>query len=312
MLIWVLPVALLGQAVDSARAELLKRNPTAAKRILDDALKQDGKNAEAHYLLGMIFLRRDMLDADAAEDEMDAAIDLDPNNADYYYGLGAALGTKAQNTNPLKQAWLAPKIKSAFEKAVALNPKHLQAHVGLADFYQMAPGIMGGSNSKAWKEADIVLGLDEFTGRSKRAQMFLRDKKVSDAEKEWKALTANLPNEWRGWKRLGNFYLTNERAEESIAPFQKFVELRPDTADSYDSLAKGFLGMKEYDTAIVNAKKALDLDQKFVNGIYTLAEAHVQKGQKLEACEYYRQALMLDTNTDRRKNTEKTLARLQQ
>jgi Tfp pilus assembly protein PilF len=312
LLTCLLPVALLGQAVDSARAELRKGNAKEAKTILEDALKKDGKNAEAHYALGLIFLRRDMLDADAAEDEMDEAIELNPNNADYYFGLGAALGTKAQNTNPLKQAWLAPKVKSAFENAVALNPKHLQAHLGLADFYQMAPGIMGGSNTKAWQEADIALSLDEYQGRAKRAQMFLRDKKVSEAEGEWKTLTTNLPNEWRAWKRLGYFYISNGRADESIAPFQRFVQLRPDTADSYDSLAEGFLAKKDYDTAIANAKKALELDQKFVNALYTLAGAHEQKGQKLDAREYYQQALALDTNVDRRKNTEKTLARLQQ
>ncbi|MGH2567727.1 MAG: tetratricopeptide repeat protein, partial [Bacteroidota bacterium] len=288
--------AAVAQTVDDARAELRKGNPVEAKRQLETILNKDKNSAEAHYWLGMTLLRRETLDADEAADHMEEAVDLNPNNADYQYGLGAALGTKAQNSNPLKQAWLAPKIKSAFEKAVVLNPKHLQARAGLADFYQMAPGIMGGDDEKAWKEADAILAMDEFMGRAQRARMFQRDKKAVEAEAEWKTLTANLPNEWRAWKNLGYFYLRTNRPDESLTPFRKYVELRPDTADSYDSLAEGFLQKKEYEQAIANLNKALSLDQNFVASMHRLAQTYELLGQKKEAREAYQRVLALDTN----------------
>ncbi len=241
----------VAQSVDDTRAALNKGNNVDAKGILEEILKKDKKNADAHYWLGLALLRRDILDADAAVDHMEEAVDLNPNNADYQYGLGAALGTKARDANLLKKAWLAPKIKSAFEKAVALNPKHIQAHIGLADFYQQAPGIMGGDNEKAWKQADAILA------------------------------------------------------------FQKYVELRPDTTDSYDSLAEGFLQKKDYDQAIVNLKKALTLDENFLPSIHRLALTYELKGQKKEAREAYQRVLAIDTNQDRRKNVEKKLKELQ-
>lgn len=293
------------QSIDDAKAELRKGNSLEAKKILEALLKQDTKNAEAHYWIGLTLLRRELLDADEAVDHMEEAVDLNPNNADYRYGLGAALGTKAQNSNFLKQAWLAPKIKSAFEKAVALNLKHLQARAGLANFYQMAPGIMGGDDEKAWKEADAILALDEFPGRLQRAQMFMRDKKMKEAEAEYKILTANLPKDWRGWKRLGYFYIVNKRPDESIPPFQKYVELRPDTADAYDNLAEGFLQKKDFDQAIANLNKALAMDQNFLPSIRRLAQAYELKGQKKEAWEAYQRMLALDTNQESRKNIEK-------
>ncbi len=301
----------VAQSLDEAKAELRKGNSAEAKRILEGLLKQDTKNAEAHYWIGLTLLRREILDADEAVDHMEEAVDLNPNNADYQYGLGAALGTKAQSSNFLKQAWLAPKIKSAFEKAVALNPRHVQARAGLANFYQMAPGIMGGDNEKAWKEADAILRLDELMGRIQRAQMFMRDKKMKEAEAEYKLLTTNLPDDWRSWKRLGYFYIADKRPDESIQPFQKYVELRPDTADAYDSLAEGFVQKKDFDQAIVNLNKALAMDQNFLPSIRRLAQAYELKGQKKEAREAYQRMLALDTNQESRKNIEKKLKELQ-
>jgi len=300
------------QSVDDARAELRQGNSAEARKILEAALKSDNKNAEAHYWLGMTYLRRDVLDLDEAVDHMEEAVELNPMNADYQYGLGAALGRKAQDSNPLKQAWLAPQIKSAFLKAVELNPNHVNARGGLADFYQMAPGIMGGDDEKAWEQAEAILALDEFSGRAKRALMFLRDGKVNEAEQELKTLTHNLPDEWRGYKNLGYFYLGTKKApEEAVPQFQKYVELRPDTADSYDSLAEGLLGIKNYDQAIVHLKKALSLDPNFLPSLRRLAGAYESKGQKKEARELYQKAMAMDSNPDRRKEIEKKLKELQ-
>ncbi|HEY4612514.1 MAG TPA: tetratricopeptide repeat protein [Bacteroidota bacterium] len=299
------------QTVDDARSELRKGNPAEAKRQLEALLKNDAKNAEAHYWLGITLLRREVLDLDEAVDHMEEAVDLNPDNADYHYGLGAALGTKAQSANPLKQAWLAPQIKNAFAKAVELNPNHINARGGLADFYQMAPGIMGGDDEKAWEQADAILKLDEFTGRAKRALMFSRDKKVDEAEKELKTLTTNLPKDWRGWKSLGYFYIRNNRPAECIVPFQNYVDLRPDTADSFDSLAEGQVQNKDYEQATANLKKALALDENFIASVSRLAHVYELKGQKKEAREAYQRALTLVTNPERRTDIEKKLKELQ-
>jgi len=42
----------------------------------------------------------------------------------------------------IKQAFLAPKVKNAFKRAVELNPQNAQAHIALAEFYLIAPSIV--------------------------------------------------------------------------------------------------------------------------------------------------------------------------
>jgi len=282
-----------------------------AKAIFENVLKQDDKNAEAHYRLGMILLTRQYRNEDDAVDHMEAAVDLSPGVANYQYGLGAAYGTKAQNAGVIKQAMLAPKIKKAFEKAVELNPKLVEARIGLAQYYWRAPGIMGGDMEKAWKEADAVIALDEIRGRSFKAGMLVSEKKTTEATAEIRTLTSNRPTEWRAWRTAGFFYMQNQMTAEAIASFEKYTTMRPDTAQSFQLLAQAYLQKKDPDKALELAKKSLSLDSNFGSAISVTAQAYELKGQKKEAREQYQRMLSMDLSQDQRKNIEKKVNELQ-
>lgn len=58
-------------------------------------------------------------------------------------------GTIAGQANILRQGMLAPKMKAAWEKAIALDSKNLGARLSLIQFYTQAPSLMGGSMDKA-------------------------------------------------------------------------------------------------------------------------------------------------------------------
>ncbi|MCX6143756.1 MAG: tetratricopeptide repeat protein [Ignavibacteriales bacterium] len=113
-----LPLCASAQSVEDGIALFNKGKFAEAKTTFESVLKQNDKNAEAHYRLGLILITRRFLDADEAVDHMEQAVEINSMNADYQYGLGAALGVKAQNAGVIKQAFLAPKVKGAFEKAV--------------------------------------------------------------------------------------------------------------------------------------------------------------------------------------------------
>src|SRR5438034_5761868 len=87
-------------------------------------------------------------DIDAAVDLLEKAVAQSPNSAEAHYWLGSAYGAKAQRGGMFGAAMLAGKVKEQFEKAVALNPKFVDARVGLVDFYAVAPGFMGGDFDK--------------------------------------------------------------------------------------------------------------------------------------------------------------------
>jgi tetratricopeptide (TPR) repeat protein len=214
---------------------------------------------------------------------------------------------KAQNAGIIKQAFLAPKIKNAFQRAVELNPNHIQARLGLAQYYMIAPSLMGGDETAGWKQIDEVVKLDQLQGRTARAGFLLRAKKNDEAENEYKILAVSLANDWRLWHRYGYFCMRMERYDDAIGHFKKYVELRPDTADSYHSLAEALFKKGSIDLAIVNLNKSLSLDKEYIPSIISLGEAYQAKGQKKEAKETYQRAIASAQNEYYKKQAETKL-----
>jgi len=306
----LMAIELQAQTIDEGVAFIQSGKFAEARKVFEQIIEKDDKNAEAHFQLGQIFLNRAYAErnVDEAVDQLEKAVDLNPNNADYQYGYGAALGEKAQHAGVIKQAFLAPKIKNAFKRAVELNPQHVRARIGLAQYYIMAPSIMGGDEEEGWRQLDEAIKINELEGRFVKASMLARAKKSNEANEEYKTLVASKPKEWRAWKAYGNFCLRNERFDEAIKLFQKYVELRPDTADSFHSLGQGFLKKGDTEHAITMFRKAFELDKKYLSSLEYMGDAYQMKGQKKEAKEMYQAVLgHNDLNDSYRKKVENKL-----
>ncbi len=158
------------QSLEEGIALFNKGKLGEAKSAFEAVLKQNESNAEAHYRLGLVFMSRQYRNEDDAVDHMERAVEMNPVSAEYQYGLGAAYGTKAQHAGVIKQAFLAPKVKKAFEKAVELNPKLVEAHVGLAQYYWRAAGFFYLQNQMT---GDALASFEKYTAmRPDTAQSF--------------------------------------------------------------------------------------------------------------------------------------------
>src|SRR3982750_4798012 len=82
---------------------------------------------------GRAALNRD--DTDAAVSLLEKAVAQSPNSAEAHYYLGGAYGAKAQQGGMFGAMSIAGKVKEEFEKAVALNPRYVDARFGLVEFY---------------------------------------------------------------------------------------------------------------------------------------------------------------------------------
>jgi tetratricopeptide (TPR) repeat protein len=310
-LLFAIPFSLRAQTVEEGIALSGNGRLEEAKKVFEAVITIDEKNAEAHYRLGRILLTRSLRNEDEAIEQMERAVDIDPANADYQYGLGAAYGLKAQNAGVLKQVFLAPKVKKAFERAVALNPRHIEARAGLAQYYFRAPGIMGGDMEKAWMEADTMITLDEVRGRAFKARLYESEKKSREAEEEYKTLLAHQPKNWQAWQAAGGYYLRRGQPDDAIPCFERYTQLRPDTAHSFYLLAWAYLQKKDADRALAAVKKSFALDADYAPGFNVLAQAYELKGEKKEARENYQRMLKSDLGPEQRKNIEKKIKELE-
>lgn len=87
-----------------------------------------------------------------------------PKTANYYYKYGGALGMKAKSVNKFKALGMIDEVEESFLTAAKLDPKHIDARWALVILYIELPGIIGGSEKKAQKYADELMGLSKVDG----------------------------------------------------------------------------------------------------------------------------------------------------
>lgn len=267
-----------------------------AKTFLQKLYKQDKKNPEINYYLGVIALRSG--EYDEAIDYLDDAISLDEQNHKYYLMLGNAYGVKAQNAGMVKAMLVVSKIKSNYEKAVELKADYIPARFALFQFYLIAPGVMGGDKDKALENARQTFQLDKDMGHAMLASYYLQaDKNYEAAETELNLISAvdssnanyrqirslniNLLNS------LGYHYLNSNDKQKSRRYFALSIRKAPEIANSYDSMGDYFTAEAKYDSALVYYEKALKINPKFNAAKFNKAQTLENLGQKWEARKIY-------------------------
>jgi tetratricopeptide (TPR) repeat protein len=290
----IITTAFAAAQVDSTGIKLISdRKYAEAQSFFETAVQKNKKDAESHYYLSLALtgLQR----YDDAQDQVEEAIDINENVAKYHLVRGQILGQKAMTANVFSQGLLAPKIKNAFLRASELDPSNIEARQALYNYYVMAPGIMGGSEEKAFEQANAVVKLNPYRGYILLANYYNRIKKDTiEAEKHFKKAIASDPERGGGYKQLAYLYMNKKMFPEAYAQMQRYVDLEPKNPDSYDSYADVLKAEQKYDQAIEKYLYALSVDKAFSPSIFSLAECYELKGQKQKAKETYQWYLSVD------------------
>jgi tetratricopeptide (TPR) repeat protein len=188
----VAPCAYGATPVEQATALLVAKDPAAAAAITA-LVKAQPDSAEAHILMARLQLRQGK--ADDAIDSAEEAVDLDPGSAQAHYWLGNAYGSRIGQVGMLSQAMMAPKLRDAFERAVALDPNLNDARGSLVDFYLQAPAVAGGSVEKARAQTQELLKRDPPRGQFALGRIAMYEKKPAEAAKAFAAASAAKPDD---------------------------------------------------------------------------------------------------------------------
>ena len=149
---------------------------------------------------------------------------LQPDEANYYYKYGGALGMKAKEVNKFKALGMIDEIKSSFEKAIILDPKHKESRWALVLLYVQLPGIIGGSEAKAVAYSNELMRLSPLEGYLSKGyieEYFGRNKKA-----ELNYIKAfELTNSKLAFQKLYNLYLykmkNSDKAKQLKEQFEK-------------------------------------------------------------------------------------------
>jgi hypothetical protein len=109
-----------------------------------------------------------------------------PNNANYQYKYGGALGMKAKSSNKFVALGLVDSIENAFLNATTLDKKHIESRWALVMFYIEIPAIIGGSEEKAQKYAKELMNISKVDGYLAKAYIDVYFKRYTNAEFNYK------------------------------------------------------------------------------------------------------------------------------
>ena len=244
-----------------------------ARDLLEDIVDEDESNAQAHFYLGRSNMA--LREFDDASENFEEAVELEVGNAEYHFWLAQAYAGDAQNSSFISAAFIAPKIKDEFAKTIEIDPSHIGGHVGLANFHLNAPGIVGGDIDEVPKVLESLIKLDEKRGRFLLVNYHMKKENYDSVETQIKSLEDKFGED----KDFASFYnsygyllLQHEKYQEALVYFKKQVDLRPDNANSYDSLGDGYRALGNLEEAAVNYRKALEIDPNFEASINNLEE----------------------------------------
>jgi len=183
-----------------------------AVRVLQQQVSLHPADAESFNLLCRAYFMAD--DWDPALEACQRAASLAPQSSMYQLWLGRVYGEKADHSSIFSAPGLAKQARSAFERAVQLDPGNWEARADLGEFYAEAPGIVGGGKDKARAQADALMRINPAMGHWVLARVAEKDKQPDVAEREYRAEIAASHSGARAWLDLAGFLRHEKRYEE--------------------------------------------------------------------------------------------------
>jgi tetratricopeptide (TPR) repeat protein len=218
--VWAAAAALAAPApgqrdrLAEANAALQAGEADKAMALLDtlENLDKPSSRAEAYNLRCRVEYTLEQWDR--AANDCEQAVKLDAQNSDDHLWLGRALGEKASRASFLSAYSLAKRTRAEFEEAARLNPRNAEALASLGEFYEQAPGVVGGGIDKSETVAAQLERFDPVRAHELRSSIAERRKDYGTAERELKQALAGAAHPAFQWMTLASLYRRRDRFAE--------------------------------------------------------------------------------------------------
>lgn len=266
-----------------------------ALRSLNNEVRDHPDNAVAYNQLCRVYYQLEMWDNALRMAEKSTA--LEPRNSLFHQWLGRAAGRKAENSNPFVAFGLARRVKTEFERAVALDGKNLSARSDLVEYYLEAPGFLGGDKNKARQQAEAVASHDAALSDYLFARV--EEKQGSGlAEQQYKKAAADGTDAARFWVELAYYYRRAGRLQDMEAAIDSSLKAAgPDGTPKYDAAYLLLRTGRNFPGAVQMLRDYLDNhtseDGPVFRAHYLLGELLEKQGDRERASQEFRAALAL-------------------
>ena len=171
-----------------------------------------------------------------------------------------------------------------YQQAIAVQPDHALAHIGLANAYIRLGHTLALPPEKAFPAAKAAalkaLEINDNNGEAHAALgqvKFLHDWDFSGAEKEFQRAVALSPSSERAQNAYASFLNAMGRPNEAVAHVRVILQINPVSLWAIEGLSAQLYWARRYDEAVEQARKSVEMDPNRVNGYLWLGLALEQK-----------------------------------
>ena len=175
---------------------------------------------------------------DEAVSAFERAVALDPTSSLYHLWLGHAYSRQLRTAGFLRQPFIARRSGEAYNMAVKLDPKSVEAAEGRLDFFLGAPGIVGGGVDKARAEAARIATLDAYRGAMAEARIAEHEKDWPKAERLYRSLMADYPDRTAAVDALLTILQNARRFDDAFKIVDDRLARLPDESSSLYNLGR--------------------------------------------------------------------------
>lgn len=250
-----------------------------SKALFLDVVKEDPRNAEAYYYLGVLSIGGDY---ERAIDYLKNAVDLIDTCARYHLMLGNAYGAKAQRAGIFSKIGAASNCKEQYLAAICCDPRYTEARMSVIEYYLQAPGIMGGSVEKAAAEADTIKTYNPYAGYLSEARVHEYRKENAQQEQCYIKAISIKPKELDGYRALWIFYENQKNGTKADEVFKKAATAVDDKSGLYYQAGLYYVGVNDFTTARKMFDVALQKDPGNLLVYYQLGKVDLLAGTNLE------------------------------
>ena len=277
VLLTTLASAALNPAAYTAAVELYtQRKPLEAQKAFEALAATAPDNADVQFYLGRLALQRN--DPEPAVAYLEKAVALSPKDSRMQHRLGDAYGITAQKAGLFSKMSWAGKCRTAYEKAIELDPKNIDARWSLMDYCRQAPGIAGGGNDKALVQALEIKKLNLDRGRIAVALVYASDKKYDLAFGEFEEALKVNPTDYMALFQAGRLAaISGERLDRGLEVLRQCVARTPPEGQPGHAAVHWRIGNileKKSDLPGARAayEAALKVDPRFAQAIESLTK----------------------------------------
>ncbi|MFC0349583.1 tetratricopeptide repeat protein [Undibacterium danionis] len=266
------------------------------ERAISSKLATDANYADALVAkVDLILITGKVTQLDEGVKLAEQCITNNPKNSECHEALGNVLGIKAEKGGMMAGISSLGKIRDAFKKAIALDPKNFSAANSLMTFYLEVPSLMGGSNSKA---KDVIAETQKVSPAAAsllQAKFDLKDEELEKAKtgvlgvnSSGNPVIAQLQNDIA--VDIAQTFVKEKKFLDAEKMFREVIQRFPDSAVAHLGLGRSLQEQGKAKEALPHLEKSLSMENTGAV-LYRLGKTWQALGDKTKAISFFEKTL---------------------